>query len=26
MFTAIVGTRSIINLIYGGRAVKKLWI
>lgn len=26
MFTSIVGTRSIINLIYGGRAVKKLWI
>ncbi|MGH1438762.1 MAG: protein translocase subunit SecD [Cellvibrionaceae bacterium] len=26
MFTAIVGTRSIINLIYGGRAVKKLSI
>jgi preprotein translocase subunit SecD len=26
MFTAIVGTRSIINLIYGGRAVNKLWI
>ncbi len=26
MFTAILGTRSIINLIYGGRTVKKLWI
>ena len=26
MFTAIIGTRSIINLIYGGRTVKKLWI
>ncbi len=26
MFTAIVGTRAIINLIYGGRAVKKLSI
>lgn len=26
MFTAIIGTRSIINLIYGGRAVKKLSI
>ena len=24
MFTAIMGTRSIINLIYGGRSVKKL--
>ena len=26
MFTAIMGTRSIINLIYGGRRVKKLSI
>lgn len=26
MFTAILGTRSIINLIYGGRTVKKLSI
>lgn len=26
MFTAIVGTRAIVNLIYGGRPVKKLWI
>ena len=26
MFTAILGTRSIINLIYGGRNVKKLMI
>lgn len=26
MFTAIVGTRAIINWIYGGRQVKKLWI
>jgi len=26
MFTAIVGTRAIINLIYGGRRVKKLSI
>ena len=26
MFTAIVGTRSLVNLIYGGRNVKKLWI
>ena len=26
MFTAIVGTRSIINLIYGGRSVQKLSI
>ncbi|MBX2809523.1 MAG: protein translocase subunit SecD [Cellvibrionaceae bacterium] len=26
MFTAILGTRAIINLIYGGRTVNKLWI
>lgn len=26
MFTAIIGTRSVINLIYGGRPVKKLSI
>lgn len=26
MFTAIVGTRAVINLIYGGRKVNKLWI
>lgn len=26
MFTAIIGTRAVINLIYGGRTVKKLWI
>lgn len=26
MFTAIVGTRMIINIIYGGRNVKRLWI
>jgi len=26
MFTAILGTRAIVNLIYGGRSVKKLWI
>ena len=26
MFTAILGTRAIVNLIYGGRTVKKLWI
>jgi preprotein translocase subunit SecD len=26
MFTAIVGTRSVVNLIYGGRALKKLSI
>ncbi len=26
MFTAILGTRALINLIYGGRTVKKLWI
>ncbi len=26
MFTAIVGTRAVVNLIYGGRSVKKLSI
>jgi preprotein translocase subunit SecD len=26
MFTAIMGTRAMINLIYGGRRVKKLSI
>jgi preprotein translocase subunit SecD len=26
MFTAIVGTRALVNLMYGGRNVKKLWI
>ena len=26
MFTAIVGTRALINLIYGGRKVQKLSI
>jgi preprotein translocase subunit SecD len=26
MFTAIIGTRAIINLIYGGRRVEKIWI
>ena len=26
MFTAILGTRAIVNLIYGGKNVKKLWI
>ncbi|WP_461481281.1 protein translocase subunit SecD [Porticoccus sp.] len=26
MFTAIVGTRALVNLIYGGRAIKKVWI
>ncbi len=26
MFTAIIGTRAIINLVYGGRRVQKLWI
>ena len=26
MFTAIVGTRALINLIYGGRSVQKLSI
>lgn len=26
MFASIMGTRAIVNLIYGGRRVKKLWI
>ncbi|RLA43231.1 MAG: protein translocase subunit SecD [Gammaproteobacteria bacterium] len=26
MFTAIMGTRALANLIYGGRTVDKLWI
>jgi preprotein translocase subunit SecD len=26
MFTAIVGTRALVNLMYGGRRVEKLWI
>ncbi|WP_461516646.1 protein translocase subunit SecD [Porticoccus sp.] len=26
MFTAIVGTRALVNLIYGGRSIKKVWI
>jgi preprotein translocase subunit SecD len=26
MFSAIMGTRAIVNLIYGGRRVEKLWI
>lgn len=26
MFTAIMGTRSIVNLMYGSRNAKKLWI
>jgi preprotein translocase subunit SecD len=26
MFTAIIGTRAVINLIYGGRRVEKLAI
>ena len=26
MFTAIMGTRAVVNLVYGGRSVKKLWI
>ncbi len=26
MFTAIMGTRAVVNLIYGGRRVKSLWI
>lgn len=26
MFTAIIGTRAIVNVIYGGRRISKLWI
>lgn len=26
MFTAIVGTRSLVNLVFGGRNIKKLWV
>jgi preprotein translocase subunit SecD len=26
MFTAIMGTRALVNLVYGGRSVEKLWI
>lgn len=26
MITAIMGTRAIVNFVYGGRRVKKLWI
>lgn len=26
MFTSIIGTRALTNLVYGGRNVKKLWI
>lgn len=26
MFTAIMGTRAIVNVIYGGRRIEKLWI
>ncbi|WP_370977943.1 protein translocase subunit SecD [Agaribacterium sp. ZY112] len=26
MFTAIMGTRALVNLVYGNRSVKKLWI
>lgn len=26
MFSAIMGTRAVVNLIYGGRRVEKLWI
>ncbi|MGB0733497.1 MAG: protein translocase subunit SecD, partial [Pontibacterium sp.] len=26
MFTAIIVTRSLVNLVYGGRQVKKVWI
>ena len=26
MFTAILGTRALVNLVYGGRNINKLWI
>ncbi len=26
MFTSIVGTRALVNLVYGGRNVNKLWV
>jgi len=26
MFTAVIVTRAMVNLIYGGRDLKKLWI
>jgi preprotein translocase subunit SecD len=26
MFTAIIGTRALVNLMYGGRRVEKVWI
>ena len=26
MFSAIMGTRAVVNIIYGGRRVEKLWI
>ncbi|MFT7299570.1 MAG: preprotein translocase subunit SecD [Porticoccus sp.] len=26
MFTAIVGTRALVNLTYGGRTIKKVWV
>jgi len=26
MFTAIIGTRAIVNMIYGGRRIEKLSI
>jgi preprotein translocase subunit SecD len=26
MFTAIVGTRALVNLVFGGRNIKKVWI
>lgn len=26
MFTAILGTRALVNLVYGGRNISKLWI
>ena len=26
MFTAILGTRALVNLVYGGRTINKVWI
>ena len=26
VFTAIMGTRALVNLVYGGRKIQKLWI
>ena len=26
MFTAIIGTRALVNLVFGGRTINKVWI